>query len=212
MENTEKLHSDFLKEFLSKPNTNKTELPQKPVEKVVNNINTTLSDKDIIIENKFLDEHLKTYFLNNKSKYEEIYTSDLPCSDFYDLNDKIYLRPCTTKEIQDYSTFDNNNPFGFKNQLHDILSNCIVYEKADGTLLSINHLYDKDKLFLLYSIREKTFIDTNVLIKQVSYKDENNETQTINIELLRVNLEIYRNEPIMQFYDNKTNTIKLETS
>lgn len=133
-----------------------------------------------IIDTKFL----------NLSDYEEVYISDFPTSYLYDRYDRISIRTLNIKEIQNYSSYDTDNPFNFSYKIDEILENCVLYYKADiDSYIHYSHIYDADKLWLLYTIREKTFPNGFVL-----EADIDNE----NIKLIRRNITSWRLENSIQ--------------
>jgi hypothetical protein len=129
----------------------------------------------------------------------------------YPKGDSILLRPCTVKEIQDFSTYDKNNPFDFKNKLNDIIENCVIYKNADGSLSSHNNILEGDRIWLIYMIREKTFPKGKVLTANVSYKNDKGETKKEIIEIRRENIDIWREEEIMSFFNEEKKAFVLET-
>lgn len=194
----EEAYKEFFENF-SKTNKKEEEpfLPAKKVEKVENTFIPTTSANKINVRPNVINN-----FNNDKTRYEEIVIEQLPLGFMYPTNTKIYLRGCYVKEIQDFSTYDRNNPFSFKNKLNDIIESCIIFESSDGTLKSYLELMDGDRVWLIYTIREKTFPKGKVLTVPVNYIDNDNKKQTDNIEILRKNLEIWQNQEIMDFFDN----------
>lgn len=146
-------------------------------------------------------------FNYNMSKYEECFIVDLPMSFMYETGTRIYIRSCTVKEIQDFSTYDKNNPFDFRNKLNDIIENCVILQKPDGTLDSYLNLFDGDRMWLIYNIREKTFPQGNVLTTTVKVNDKEEV-----IEIRRENIDIFRDDEIMNFFDDKEKMFIFNTS
>jgi hypothetical protein len=207
-------YKDFLKDFLSQANPNKTEEPLFPTseteevkEEIVNKFTPEIKNKSINIKSNVID-----YFLANKSDYEELFISDLPMGEFYFEQTKIHFRACTVKEIQNFSTYDTNNPFDFKNKLNDIIESCVVFEKPDGTYASYVDLYDGDRVWLIMMIREKTFPKGKVLSTTVTYEDKNKEKRSHKIELVRANYELWRDESIMEYFNDGKKVIEIPTT
>lgn len=211
MNEKETEYKKFLDEILSQHNPSKTPDPVLPykktnVEEVQNNFIPKSEHKEIKIK-----ENVISSYNYDKSKYEEMFISDLPLGFMYPLNTKIYFRSCEVKEIQDFSTYDRNNPFDFKNKLNDIIESCIILENPDGTLSSYLNIMDGDRVWLIYTIREKTFSKGKVLTTEVSYT-ENNEIKKTVIEVKRQNIEIWKNENIMEYYDDDKKVFVFPTS
>lgn len=211
MSSKEENYKEFLDSFLSQKNPTKTEQPLLPSsekkKELKNDFIPIINDKPIVINSNIAED-----FKNNKSNYEELYISELPMGDFYFEQSKIYFRACTVKEIQNFSTYDTNNPFDFKNKLNDIIESCVVFEKPDGTLASHTELYDGDRFWLIMLIREKTFPNGRKLSTTVTYKDNNGEKRTHKIELIRANYEKWNNEPIMDFFNSEDKVIEIPTT
>ena len=207
-------YKDFLSDFLSQNNPSKTEDPLMPSsetegikEEIVNTFVPEIKNKDVHIK-----DNVQNYFELNKSEFEELFVDELPMGEFYFEFTKIHFRACTVQEIQNFSTYDTNNPFDFKNKLNDIIESCVIFEKADGTFASYVDLYDGDRVWLIYLIREKTFPKGKVLSTSVTYEDKNKEKRTHKIELVRANYELWRDEPIMEFFNSDKKVFEIPTS
>lgn len=196
----EEAYKDFLQQLFSQQNPTKTPEPTLPQKKIVSDIHNTFIPVSEKKEIKVKESVVNAYNYDS-SKYEEIFISDLPMDFMYPKGSKILLRPCTVKEIQDFSTYDKANPFDFKYKLNDIIENCIIFQKPDGTLSSYLDIMDGDRIWLIYMIREKTFPKGRVLTAKVSYKTDDGETKNEVIEIGRATIDIWRNENIMQYFD-----------
>lgn len=200
MNNNEDAHLDFLNGFLNKENTTRTPdvfLPKKKNVSVENDFLPKDEDKREISVNKSI---IRNSF-DDFSKYEDILIDELPMSFMYDIGTTISIRPCTVKEIQDFSTYDKNSILDFKNHLEKILEHCVIIRSSDGTFLPYQSIFEGDRIWLIYMIREKTFPNGKVLTVNVNYKNANGKEESDTIEIIRKNIEIYRNEPIMEYFD-----------
>lgn len=209
MASKEEEYREFLKEIFNQNNPNKTPeptLPQKGLKQVDNIFLPPVEKKEIKVK-----ENISNSYEYDPSKFEEIYIDDLPLSFMYPIGAKISIRPCTVKEIQNFSTYDKNNPFDFKYKLNDILENCVVYHNPDGTISSYLNIMDGDRIWLIYMIREKTFPAGKILTAKVDYKNELGEEKSEIIEIRRENIDIWKNEEIMDFYDSESNTFIFNT-
>ena len=210
-DNKEENYKDFLSDFLSKNNEDMSPTPLLPTNKKDEEIASTFIPKSKKLDIK-IKRHVVNKFEDDKSKYEEIFVDDLPMGEFYYPNTKIYIRPCTVQEIQNFSTFDTRNPFDFKNKLNDILETCVILENPDGTYASHLDLYDGDRVWLIYTIREKTFPKGKVLSANVTYEDNKKEKRTHKIDLVRANIEIWREQSIMQYFNTDEKVFEIETT
>lgn len=211
-ENKEEIYKDFLRDLLSEKNNNITPPPLLPTKKR----NDDRVESDFIPKSEKTEIKIKNNIVNkfedDKSKYEEIFISDLPMGEFYFPNTKIYIRPCTVHEIQNFSTFDTRNPFDFKNKLNDILETCVIFENADGTYSSHLDLYDGDRVWLIYTIREKTFPKGKILSANVTYEDKDKEKRTHKIDLIRANIELWREQNIMKYFNTDKKIFEIDTT
>ena len=140
MEQDKELLSNFLNDFLSKKNPTQSPppiLPKKKVEKVENSF---IPKTDNIKEIKISNNNIKYDY----SKFEEIYIDELPLGFMYNKGLSISIRVATVKEIQDFSTFEYNNPFDFKYKINDILE-----------ITGFNYCEDFDKESSLITIKIK---------------------------------------------------------
>jgi hypothetical protein len=153
---------------------------------------------------------IKTFYLNNKNLYEELFVEQFPTDFLYNTNHRILIRVCTVKEIQDYSTYDNNNPFEFRKKLDDIFRSCVIIIDNNDNILDPDVIYESDKYWIILSIREKTFPNGKRLSLKVNYT-ENNLKKHDSIEISRETLDIYRDEEIMSFYSHELKCFVFDT-
>lgn len=203
---------DFLDEFTSKKNENVTQKPKLPSNQ------PKISEYQSIVPQK-KSEQIRSVIPSpkvihdynfDKDKYEEVVMKELPHSDFYFVGTKIYFKDCSVKQIQRYSELDENSIFDFRNKLNEIIESCVIFEHSDGTLGSYEEIIDGDRTWLIYLIREKTFMKGKTLSVSVTYKD-GEETKNTNIELLRKNIEVWRDQDVMQYFDKNLRCFKFET-
>lgn len=209
--NQEEYMLDFLDDFTSKENTSVTPQPKLPSRK--SEVESTQSL--FVPKNEERREIPKLNVVKNhtfdKSRYEEVVLTELPLSRFYKKGTRIFFRECSVKEIQRYSTLDERSVFDFKDKLNDIIEECTFFENPDGSLGSYEQILEGDRTWMIYLIREKTFPKGKVLSVKVNYKDKE-ETKSVNIELKRSNIEVWKDEDIMEYYDKKTNSFIFETT
>lgn len=201
--NTEDDYKDFLSEFLNKPQEH---LPYKKEATIEEKVTPKTAYKPIMPLGSVVNS-----YLYNKDKYEEIFIKYLPLGEFYPIGTKIHLRPCITDEIQNFSTYDRDNPFDFKYKLNDIIEKCVILEKPNGEIDSYLNLFDNDRIYLIYTIREKTFPHGKKLYTTVKYNN-NGKIEETHIENNRSNLDVWRDESIMGFYNKDKNVFEFETT
>lgn len=212
MAKNEDKYADFLNEFVNKSNPNKTPNPTLPTNKPKESVSSEFipnKDKEKIDRDTSTPLSVKAY-QENSSLYEEVSMSDLPLGNFYHAGTKIMFRDLSVKEVENYSTIDERNYFDFKDKLNEILDSCIYFVKADGTTGSYLDLKEGDRVWMVYMIREKTYPKGKVLSVKQDY-EENGEKISVPVELIRGNMEIYRNEEIMDWFDNEKKCFSFET-
>lgn len=198
--NNEEDYKNFLRDFASKPNDNITPddavLPARE-KKESNTFTPFTSNREIKVSSAVSDK-----FMADRSRYEEIFIETLPLGRYYPPGTKILLRSCETKEIQDFSAYDRMNPFDFKFKLNDIIENCVVVQNPDGSLGTHLKLFDGDRVFIIYNIREKTFPAGKVLTTSVKFKKDG-KMYSEKIELVRSNIDIYDGKEIDEFFNRE---------
>lgn len=210
MSDKDSLYSNFLQELANNSNNKKTPGPILPSKKRETVNNSFIPKSEIRnIETSVKVQHNYHF---NRDKYEEVYIDNLPMGDFYLPETKILMCECDVEQIQNFSTYDINNPFDFKNKLNDIIESCIIFINPDGTINNHLNLYDGDRTYLIYGIREKTFTKGTILTTTVTYKDVENKDKKILIENIRANVDIWKNQEIMKFYNKDKNCFVFETT
>ena len=202
---------DFVDDFISQKNDNATQKPKLPTNqpKAIDTKQTFVpqSNSERVIPSP---KNIRDFDFD-KSRYEEVVLKDLPYCDFYYPGTKILFRECDVREIQRFSQLDENSIFDFKEKLNEIIEECVLFQNPDGTLGSYEQIMDGDRTWLIYLIREKTFPKGKTLSIKVNYKD-GDDTKTANIELIRQNIEVWRDQEVMQYLDKKLKTFTFETT
>ena len=77
---------------------------------------------------------------------------------FYSPGFKISMRAASVREIRDFSTVDETNVFDVDDKLNNILVSCVnvMHGNSKG---SYKDLLEEDRIYVIMSIRELTFID-----------------------------------------------------
>lgn len=83
---------------------------------------------------------------------------DLPSKGrFYESGSIISIRAAQTKEIEHWSTMNEEDIIDVSVHYKDILISCVSFKKYDGTKLSAKDLLEADKMVLLLAIKDLTF-------------------------------------------------------
>ena len=92
-----------------------------------------------------------------RTGYEDYPLDALPSKGrFYSEGTKIQIRPASTKEIENYSTMNEDVFLDSENQINEIIGSCSSIT-AGMKKMSYKDLLEGDKLQLLLAIRDRTF-------------------------------------------------------
>ncbi len=201
-------YKDYLDNLLSQPNNNATPPPSlpntQPKESVVSPFIPKAEKPRVIPKPSVIANNAKSIM------FEDVILSDLPMGDFYYTGTRIQFRDLKVKEIEHFATLDESSILDFKDKINDILENCILFNHPDGTPGDYTNLFNGDRLWMIYMIREKTFPKGKVLTVNVEYKEDEN-IKNVDIELVRANMDIYRNEDIMGWFSKEKKAFVFET-
>lgn len=100
--------------------------------------------------------------------YINVDISQLPLGKFYPENTEIKIRAAKVHEVQRYSVVDDKNFLDVTEKMNQMLASCVKFKLPNGKMGSYKYLKDGDRLFLIFMIRELTFISGNSLAKDVT--------------------------------------------
>jgi len=146
MNDKDKQQEDYLSKFLSDDNKNNNSGGNKPPK--TNNTITTPNNYGM----EFLDVDL----------------SMLPLGKFYLDGTRIKIRAAKVQEIQHFSVVDDNNIVDVTEKMNQMLATCTKVFLPNKQIGTYKHIKDGDRLFLIFMIRELTFISGNSLSKDVT--------------------------------------------
>lgn len=119
--------------------------------------------------------------------YISVDANMLPCGAFYPIGTTVMVRPCTVKEIQVYSTIDENYFPDIVDKMNYMLMSCVRVKFIDGRIGSYLDIKDQDRFYLIFLIRELTFQNGASLAIDVKLSDGRDE----KIELVRNNFRFF---------------------
>ena len=119
-----------------------------------------------------------------------------PLGKFYPNGTRILVRPATVKEIQIYSTVDDNNPYDIIEKMNDMIASCVRIKYNDDTVSSYLNTKDGDRFYLIFLIHELTF-QTGTRLVANAVCDCGKET---SIEIKRDNFVFHENDDMMDKY------------
>lgn len=208
MPSKEEAYKDFLDKLLDQPNNNVTPPPNlpstQPKEPVVSSFVPKAEKPRLIPKPSVMANNA------NSMMFEDVIISDMPMGEFYYPGTRIQFRDLKVKEIEHFSTLDETSLLDFKDKINDILENCVLFNHPDGTTGDYTNIFNGDRLWMIYMIREKTFPKGKVLTVNVEYQ-EGEATKSVDIELVRANVDIYRDDDIMGWFIKDKRVLLFET-
>jgi len=149
-------------------------------------------------------------------RWHDVMVDKMPMGIFYADGIHIQARAVTVSEVQHYSTVDNNNIYDITEKMNDVLANCIKITFADGTRGSYRDLFDGDRLYLIFLIRELSFqsnAGVTVKAKCTACKADNEivmaATEGERRQRTIINYELP--EKLKKWYNSKTKTIRIKS-
>lgn len=216
-EKDEQNYEDFLSKIINTESTTATPLPNRAIQ-MENRAPVVVTEPAKTTANPLVERRITAPNVNEVKKvysddmYDYLNMEELPLFAFYQTGTKIKFRDLKVKEIEEYSALDESNLFDFKEKLHDVLERACIFIHPDGTLGSYADILEGDKAWIIYTIREKTFPNGRVLSVTVEDRDEAGERVQHTVEIRRENIEIYRDEEIMQWYNAENKCLVFDTT
>lgn len=200
--NKESNYENYLENFLNSSNNTATQKPILPTNKPKSDIDTE-SGIPIAKTPVNIDKPNFTKKELDINLYDDIPLEDLPMGKTYSTGTIIKYRDLKVKDIEFFATLDTTNAFDFKQKLNDILESCIIFKNPDGTYGSYLDLKEGDRAWLLYTIREKSFLNGHKLKINVSVSDKSGKKSKYGIELMRSNIELWDTSNSDEFFSNE---------
>jgi hypothetical protein len=127
--------------------------------------------------------------------------TQLPCGRFYPPGTLLLVRPAQVREIQAYSTVDDNNFYDIVEKMNDMLSSCVKLKYSDGSMGPYTNIKDQDRLYIIFLIRELTFQKGNTLSVKVANEDKDDDNK---IELVLSNFVCHQpDKDLEKYYDRR---------
>lgn len=142
--------------------------------------------------------------------YHEIWKENFPSKGlFYPKDARFFIRAASVKEIRHFSTINDQDPFQVDEALNEIVKGCLMM-RYPGKQASHKDLKEEDRIYIILSIRDLTFVDgENKLAVSVNCKECGHENQ---IEIKNDSFE--SNDPsdsIMKYYDEEKRRFLVST-
>lgn len=97
--------------------------------------------------------------------YKEVHIEDLPSKGrFYPVGMQVLIKAATTRDIEHWSTMDERDLIDVERHYNDILATCVKINGV-GRAMNYKDILEADKLFLLLSIKDFTFVKGENVIK-----------------------------------------------
>jgi hypothetical protein len=128
---------------------------------------------------------------------------------YYPEGAMISIRPCNVEEIRHFSTIDEEDAIDRYAKLNYILEKCVSIKTQEG-IYSYKHLKEIDRYYLIFAIRELTFINHENTLKMDITCETCGKTQSV--ELVK---EMFKNffldERLKKYYDHEERCLKIVT-
>ena len=142
--------------------------------------------------------------------YIEIWQEQFPSRGlFYPNGTRFFIRSAQVKEIRQWSTINEQDPFSVDEGLNEILRSCLMI-RMPGKQMSFKDLREEDRIFVILSIRELTFPngENQLVVRAVCNECQHENEFKIEREAFEFNeLE----DTIMKYYDDSTKMFFVET-
>jgi hypothetical protein len=106
---------------------------------------------------------------------------------------------------------DENSNIDFRDKLNDILERCVIFQFPNGNFGSYLNIFENDRPWIIYTIREKSFPEGKILTIPVEYKIKD-EVYKDSIEILRRYIEKWEKGDIWNYFDVSSRTFKFVTT
>lgn len=144
-----------------------------------------------------------------KLSFQPFDVKHFPCGMYYKPGTMIHVRPAKTSEIQAYSMVDDTNPYDITLKMNDMLSSCVRIFFPDGKKGTYLDIFDQDRMFLIFLIREYTFQSGNNLALDIKCTECKHEDK---VDMLRKNFEFFGINPkIKPYFNENTRTFIFDT-
>ena len=141
--------------------------------------------------------------LGNQIGYQVINIEDLPTKGLcYPSGTTIAIRPAKTAEIRHWSTINEDDILAVDDMLNYIVERCVQI-KFPNEAASYKNLAEIDRLYLIFAIREYTFINTGNKLK-INISD----TQTLDVT--KEMIDYVNVDDLMQYYDSEKRAFVLK--
>ena len=142
--------------------------------------------------------------------YHEIWASNFPSKGlFYPDNARFFIRAASVKEIRHFSTLNDQDPYSIDEALTEIIKGCLMM-RYPGKQASFKDLKEEDRIYLIMTIRELTFVDGENKIGITKTCDECNHDNEIIIDKDSFEATLLP-ESIMKYYDEESKKFVVST-
>lgn len=139
--------------------------------------------------------------------YKPIVVENLPSKGlFYPEGTKLSIKPASVEAIRHFSTIDEDDPVTGEDSLNYILETCCKFQ-LPGKISSWKDLLDMDRLYIIYFIRDATFINGENRLKMEISCPSCGHVDLKEID--RESLNIFQlDDRLMKYYNEQTRSFK----
>ena len=133
---------------------------------------------------KYITNTEKSQLHGSELGYKTISIKDLPTKGYFYKKDlKISIRSARIGEIRHWSTIEESDPISVDSMLNFIMEKCVRVTSISGNT-SYKDLKEMDRLFLLFAVRELTFINGQNNLQAEYYDDDVLKTVVLKKEMI----------------------------
>lgn len=135
--------------------------------------------------------------------YHEIYAQNFPSKGlFYPEGSRFFIRAAEVNEIRNFSTLNEKDPYSVDEALNEIVKSCLMIRFGGGKVASYKDLREEDRIHVIFTIRELTFVNgENKIGVKLTCEECNHENE---IEVTNSSFETnLLGDQIMKYYDSQ---------
>ena len=134
--------------------------------------------------------------------YHEIWAENFPSRGlFYQTGARFFIRAASVKEIRHFSTINDEDPFSIDEALNEIVKSCLMM-RFPGKQASFKDLKEEDRIYIIMSIRELTFVKGENRLRLEKPCKECNHVNEIEISKNSFEITVVP-DSIMKYYDEE---------
>jgi len=142
--------------------------------------------------------------------YLEIYSDNFPSGGlFYKEDTRFFIRPADVREIRQFSTINEQDPFSVDEALTNIIKSCFMMRQP-GKMVSFKDLKEEDRIHIILSIRDLTFVNGENQLKLSPKCKECDHENSLIIKSDSFDRTILKDN-ILKYFNEETRNFDVQT-